>query len=290
MTSTQKQDWRGAALILASAGAFSTAGFFTRLITVDSWTVLFWRGIFGGAFIAAFVVASGRGAAAWTALRERWGITALVAACSALATVCFINALRRSTVADVTVIYATAPFLTAAIGWLWLGTRESRVTLVASVVALLGVVVMFGAAASDGHLFGDLLALVMTGLMSMFMVLVRRHRDVPMLPAAAASAFASAVLVSPVAAPLAPGGLEFLWLALFGITQFGLGLLLTLGSRLISPTRTALIGNLEIPLAPAMVWLAFGEVPALVSCAGGLLVLGAVVGDLWLRPAEGEQG
>ncbi len=287
MGAARGNNWWGVVLILASAAAFSTAGFFTRLIHVDSWTVLFWRGIFGGLFIAGYVWASGGGAAALKGMRERWGVTSLVAACSAVATVCFINALRRSTVADVTVIYATAPFLTAAIGWVWLGSRESRVTLAASGVALLGVVVMFGAAASEGHLFGDLLALAMTLLMAMFMVLVRRNRDTPMLPAAALSAFGSAVLVLPVASPLAPGGVAFVWLALFGITQFGLGLLLlTLGSRLISPPRTALIGNLEIPLAPAMVWLAFGEVPSLVSCAGGLLVLGAVVGDLWWRPAE----
>ena len=33
-------------LLLASAAAYSTAGFFTRLIHVDAWTLLFWRGLF----------------------------------------------------------------------------------------------------------------------------------------------------------------------------------------------------------------------------------------------------
>ena len=102
-----------------------------------------------------------------------------------------------------------------------------------------------------------------------------------MLPAAALSAFASALLVWPVVSPSAPDGMQFVYLVLFGVTQFGLGLLLlTLGSRLISPTRAALIGNLEIPLAPAMVWAAFGEVPPAATCVGGLLVMLAVIGDL----------
>jgi drug/metabolite transporter (DMT)-like permease len=40
--------------------------------------------------------------------------------CSTAATILYINAFRHSSVADVAVIFAVAPFLTAALGWLWL--------------------------------------------------------------------------------------------------------------------------------------------------------------------------
>jgi len=43
----------------------------------------------------------------------------LVAACSTLGTICFIHALHRTTVADVTILYATAPFIAAVMTWLW---------------------------------------------------------------------------------------------------------------------------------------------------------------------------
>ena len=46
--------------------------------------------------------------------------------------------------ADVLVINATAPFLTAALAWAWTGERERWTTLAASLVALLGVVVTVG--------------------------------------------------------------------------------------------------------------------------------------------------
>jgi hypothetical protein len=46
----------GLVVVTASAFAFSTAGFFTRLITLDVWTVLFWRGLFGGLAIGSYVV------------------------------------------------------------------------------------------------------------------------------------------------------------------------------------------------------------------------------------------
>ena len=38
----------GFARNLASAVAYSTSGFYTRLIPLDPWTILFWRGSFAG--------------------------------------------------------------------------------------------------------------------------------------------------------------------------------------------------------------------------------------------------
>ena len=268
-------------LVLLSAFAFSTAGLFTRLVETDVWTMLFWRGLFGGLLIAGYIVWRD-GPLAMAALR-RIGRPGLVAAgCSTAATICFINALRETSVADVLVINATAPFMTAAMAWAWTGVRERRTTLLASGVALLGVVVWScRAALGSGHLLGNGLALAMTVLISAMMVVMRHHRDVCMLPAAALSAFLCALVVWPWASPAAVTAVDFGWLVLFGTTQFGLGqLLLTLGLRSVSATRSALIGALETPLAPAIVWLVLGEVPALMTCVGGAIVLAAVVGDL----------
>jgi EamA domain-containing membrane protein RarD len=52
-----RQHRRGVVLIVAAAVAWSTAPFFTRLLHYDSWTILFWRGLFGGARVMAAVVA-----------------------------------------------------------------------------------------------------------------------------------------------------------------------------------------------------------------------------------------
>src|SRR3977135_2839465 len=261
MTESKSRSWRGVTLVVLSAFAFSTAGFFTRLIEVDVWTMLFWRGLFGGLFIAGYV-AWQHGGAVIGAFRQMGWRGRVAAGCSTAATICFVNALRQTTVADVLVINATAPFMTAGLAWLWTGARERWTTLAASLVALLGVVVTVGAALSSGHLFGNFLALLMTILISTMMVVIRRHRDVSMLPAAARAAFLCPLVVWPWAEPASATGWNFFYLALFGTTQFGLGLLLlTTGTRLISATRSALVGALETPLAPALVWLAFDAGP-----------------------------
>src|SRR5215475_4844159 len=118
------QPWLGGLLIVISAVAFSLAGFFARLIPLDAWTLLFWRGIYGGLFIAGAIVwLHGRDTLAAIRATGRAGL--LAAACSTLATICFINALQRTSVADVMVINATTPFFAAALAWLCTGERES---------------------------------------------------------------------------------------------------------------------------------------------------------------------
>jgi drug/metabolite transporter (DMT)-like permease len=63
-------------------------------------------------------------------------------------------------------------------------------------------------------------------------------------------------------------------------------LLLTLGTRLFSATRSALIGSLETPLAPAWVKLAVGEIPAAATVVGGLIVLAAILADILLKKSS----
>ncbi len=266
----------GILLTTASAVAYSTAGFFTRLIHLDAWTILFWRGIYAGLFIAGFMIWQNR-RGALAAIRAIGGPGLIAAGLSALATILFIHAFRRTSVADVTVIYATAPFVTAALGWLWTGERETWTTLAASAVAFLGVLVMVGGAAAHGHLTGDLLAFGMTLCMAVMMVIIRRYRQTSMLPAAGLSAFLCALLVWPFANPGAAGPGDMAYLVLFGATQLGLGLLLlTLGTRLISATESALVSALETPLAPIWVWLAFTEIPPPATLIGGAIVMAAV--------------
>jgi len=282
MTSQQDQVRIGILLALASAVAFSTAGLFTRLITVDAWTILFWRGLFAGLFIGGYVIWQHR-ARTLAAIRAIGWIGFIPVACTSLSTICFINALRLTDVADVVVIAATAPFVTAALGWLWTGERESRVTLGVSAVALAGVALMFDVSLSRDHLVGNLLACAMTVLISIPKVVIRHKREISMLPAASLGAFGCALAVLPVASPAAPSAADFAYLVLFGTSQFGLGLLLiTIATRLISATRSALIESLDTPLAPLWVWLAFGETPRLMTCIGGVVVMLAVIVDMLL--------
>jgi drug/metabolite transporter (DMT)-like permease len=272
---------QGVLLIFLSAIAYSSAGFFTRLIHLDAWTMLFWRGLFAGLMILCVIVVQERGRT--VAAIRAIGRPGLVAAlCSTTATILYLNAFRRTSVADVAVIFAAAPFLTAGLGWLWLGVTEAWATLAASLFALLGVTIMVGGAVAEGHLIGDLLAFGMTACMAIMMLIIRQQQQTSMLPAACLSALLCPLVVWPFVSPLAIDMGDMVNLFLFGTTQFGLGLVfLTLGGRLVSATENALINTLETPLAVAWVWLCFGETPSVTSFVGGIVVMAAVAAHVW---------
>jgi drug/metabolite transporter (DMT)-like permease len=272
---------QGVLLIVISAIAFSSAGFFTRLIHLDVWSMLFWRGLFAGLMILCVIIVQERRRTV-AAMRAvgRPGLAAAI--CSTAATFLYINALRRTSVADVAVIFAAAPFLTAGLGWLWLRLTVDWTTLGASLLALLGIGIMVGGAAIEGHLFGDILAFGMTVCMAIMMLIIRRHEHTPMLPAACLSALLCPLVLWPFCHPFALEAGDMVNLFLFGTTQFGLGLLLlTVGGQMVSATENALLNTLETPLAIAWVWICFGETPAATSVVGGTIVVAAVIAQVW---------
>lgn len=281
MTETTSQRRTGIALVVAAAVAWSTAPFFTRLLHLDSWTILFWRGLFGGGMIAAvLVLMQGRAGLRDLATIGKNGW--LVASLSTLAMVCFIPALQLTSVSNVAIIIATGPFVAAALAWIWLGEATRSRTLLASLVALCGVAIIVGNARAGSDILGIGLACLMTLAIAAMTVAVRRHRNTPMVAAAALSN----VLGSLVSIPFADGiagvtGTDVLVLAMFGFFQVALGLtLFVLGSRLLPSGRASLIATLETPLMPFWIWLAFQEVPTLRALLGGALVMGAVVADI----------
>jgi drug/metabolite transporter (DMT)-like permease len=269
-------DYRlGLILVTGSAVAWSTAGFFTRLIPLDIWTILAWRGLFGALGLAVVIIALRRADTLRGMLRMGWPGW-LFAAVSAVGMVLFITSLRHTTVAHVAVIYATVPFIAAALGWLVMRERPTAGAIVASLAALAGVAVMVGLG-TEGGLFGDLLAFGMTLSMAVMMIIARRFRDIPVMPAACLSALISGLACWPLGEPLAVSAYDLLLLALFGIVNSALGLaLFTLGARLLPAIETALIGALDAPLAPLWVWLAFGETPGGSTLIGGSIVFVAV--------------
>ena len=156
------------------------------------------------------------------------------------------------------------PFITAGLAWLILRERESGSTLGATAAAFAGMTIMAAPGGGRRPLpRRPAGASAMATLMSLVIVLIRRKKGVNMVPAVCGSALP--VLADRLAVRLADAGrcADLGLLALFGVSQFGLGLLLlAFGTPLVSATRGALIGVLQTPLGTLWVWLAFAEPPS----------------------------
>ena len=140
--------------------------------------------------------------------------------------------------------------------------------------------------AGGGHLFGDALALGMTLCMALVMIVIHRYPAVTMLVASCLSCLLTSLSVGPLASwDLTTADLGRL--VLFG-AQLGTGqALLTIGTRLVSATESALIGTLDAPLAPLWVWFAVDEVPSWQTVVGGGIVMAGVVAQILGRKGTG---
>jgi drug/metabolite transporter (DMT)-like permease len=291
MTSAEQHRQHRIGLILAASAAlcWSTSGLFVRGISADLMTMLFWRGLFSGSAVFAlfFFIERGRSIAVLRTL----GWPALgVALLSAMSMIAGISALRFTTVADAMVIYATVPFVTAALAYVVIGEKPSRSTLIGSTVALIGVGVMLWGAKMGGSLLGQFFAVLMTLGMAGFSTIMRKHRDVPMLPAMAASAWICSLACVWFAAPLSISTHDLLLCAAFGIVQNASGLALyTFASKRIPAAEATLLAALEVPFTPLWVFVFLGETPSIQTLVGGGIVLAAlsmhILSEFRRRPA-----
>lgn len=271
----------GIALVAAAAISWSTAPLFVRVLPFDSFTILFWRGVFGAVGIAAFLVMMQGVSGLIAQLRMSRGVL-LFAMLSAAAMLLYIPALQLTSVANVAIILATAPFAAAVLAWAWFGETPRTRTIVASTVAALGVAVTVGGASVVGDITGVALAVLMMLAIAGMTVAARRYRHTPLIGAGALSNVIGSAVSLPFAhSVMSVSAHDMSLFAAFGVLQVALGLtFFVLGSRHLPAAQSALIATVETPLMPFWIWLAFGDVPTAAQLIGGTVVLAAVVGDI----------
>jgi drug/metabolite transporter (DMT)-like permease len=276
---TSRERLRGAALICAAALCWSLSGLFVRLIGnhLDGWTIAFWRSAFMMLAVGSWLFAvHGRKvlsvyrAMGWPGMASGLllGVTFTM----------FILAITRTSVANAVVLQSAAPLASAVLGRIFLGERLAPPTLVAIVTAVGGVAMMFASALESGDLTGNMLALGVAILFGGNIVVVRAARGVDLVPATVLAGAVALLATLPRAKLGAPSASDFALLAAMGVCSLGLGLFLFMrGAPYLTTAQVGLLGLLEVILAPIWVWLAFDEVPAPLSLAGGAVVLSALV-------------
>jgi len=264
---------QGVLLVLISAAVFSSAGLFVKGVAADSWSILFWRGWSPVAFTLAYVY--------WRhGLRREFlqmgkpGVSAAIV--GALATCAFVPAFKYTSIANVSLIYAAVPFVAGAIAWVWMRERPALAVLLASLAAFCGVLIIVSGSLASVNLRGDILALLMTVGMAVFLCIYRRY---PQTPAAGPAMLSSLLLLPPallLGEPLAIPFREILLSCAFGLVFAVASVTMAEGARRLPSAETALISALETPLAPLWAYLVLSELPGSLTLFGGAIILAAV--------------
>ena len=291
MTGHDAHRRRGLALVAGSAVIWSTGGWIVRSLDVeDPWTIVAYRSLFATVALTLAVLVQHRGGAP-AAVRRMGRPGLLVGACFAVASISFVLALDRTSVAHVLVVVSTAPLVAAVLGRIVLGEVVRPRTWVAAGTTVLGVVVIATGTGGGASRSGDAIALVIPLVMATATVTIRRHDEVVMVPAMAVGTALALVVALVVGGGLpGVGARDLVLLAVFGGLQLGGGMALyAVGARLVPAADVALVSLLEPVLAPLWVWWFADEAPGTPAIVGGIVVLGAMalhtVADLRGRTA-----
>ncbi len=267
----------GPLLILIAALSWSTAGLFTRLVTTDIPTTLFWRSLIGG--VCVLII--------YQLIHKKPSLKALftfsfgefcIAALSTAGMICFISAFFFTTIANVSFVYGTMPLVTYFLALLFLKEKISAFSIACCIASTLGMIMItFGNATLDDYC-GIALALGMTFFMAALTVATKFFPQSDVTKATYLSAFLGALVVFPFSTHAILIISDYVWLGLYGLVNVGLGFgIYLLGVKRVSALSAALISLIEIPLAPIWAWLLFREQTNQIVIMGGTLITATAI-------------
>ncbi|MEL6314206.1 MAG: DMT family transporter [Pseudomonadota bacterium] len=270
--------------VLMAGGLWSTVGLGIRLIEeAVVWQILLYRSVSLSLFLYLFIRLR-TGESPLVQLR-RTGWPALIAGLAlVVAYAGGIFAIQSTTVANAMLLFATAPFMAAALGWIVLREKVRLATWIALLAAIGGVAVMIAGEVDGGAMLGNVAALGSAFGFAVFTVALRWGRSVEMLPAVFLSGLLGAVIMGiiclaaglPLVLSVQDGGIA----VGMGVFQVGAGLILyTLGSRSLPAAELTLLSMAEVVLGPLWVWIFLGEMAALNTLLGGAILLAAIAGN-----------
>ena len=267
---------RGLAVAATGVLIITPDSLLVRLVETDVWTILFFRGVLVAlALVAFFGVRLGRATPDIFLTMGRAGILSGILA--AASNILFVVSLTLTSVANTLVIVSAAPLFAAIHSRIFLREAISPRTWIAVLVVFIGIAAIFSGNLGGGALIGDLCAIGAALFFSGHLTTLRYAKHLNMVPSVALAGLFTALAVLPLAAPLSVSLRDLVLLTVMGFVMLPLALgLIALGPRLIPAPEVGLLILLESVLGPFWVWLVIGEVPAVQTFYGGVLVLGTL--------------
>lgn len=267
------------ALMVISSVGISFGGLVLRNIEdADVWQINFYRSLALVVSVTLIMLWRYRGQTVQK-VRQIGRPGFMAGALLAAAGICFLQAITNTTVANTLFTLSAIPFLTAFLAWLILREALQRSTLTTMLAAAVGVSVMMAEGIGTGSFYGNAMALLTALCFSGYAIIVRRNRNIDMLPAL----MVSGLLIMLIAGALRWDDLHIsthdLWLCLLlGAGLSGIAnMLFIAASRHLVAAELTLFMLLEFALGPIWVWIFINEVPTDWTIAGGAIVILAVI-------------
>jgi drug/metabolite transporter (DMT)-like permease len=214
----------------------------------------------------------------------------LAAALMALAGFFLIMSFQFTLIANAIFFISLTPLFAACLAWVFLKEKINHRTSIAMVIALIGVMIIFGTNINGEGALGMALACTMAVCYAASIVTIRTIPGANIILICTLNAVLTMILMLPLIGDFSLSHKDLIICLGLGVVQVGLGTVFVMsGARYVPAAQVSILALLEVVLSPLWVWIFAGEVPSVTTLIGGAVVLmGVTYQALGARQGAGK--
>ena len=251
-----------------------------RLADADTFTILFWRGIFFAIGVFIILFATYR-KSTFKELKNIGRPGIWIGLLSGIGGVTFIAAIQYTSIAKVLVIISTAPMVVAIISWAIINERPKLFTWISMLIIVTGIYIVMKGDTGTLNVMGSSLAVISIIAGGYSFALTRKYSNVNMVPAM----IVNALVVSCVGLAFSSSFYlpfdSLIYVIAGGILLAIAFSLITLAPRFIPASEVAMFMPLGTILGILSAWLVINEQPSSSSLLGGTIVVLTLFFHAW---------
>ena len=251
-----------------------------RLADSNSWTVLFWRGIFFAAGIIVILLITYRSKAVNELINiGKEGV--LIGLLTALGGTSFILAIHYTSIAKTLVIISISPIMVAIVSLIMLKEKPALYTWLSMILVFIGIYIVMSGDTSGMNLMGNLFALAAVVIGGFSFTLLRKYKNVNMVPAMAVNGIAIALIGFVFADSLVLSSQSMLYILASGVVLAVSFSLITIAPQYIPAPEVAMFFPLGTVLGTLLAWIIVKEQPSSNALIGGSIVIVTLFCHAW---------
>ena len=251
-----------------------------RLADADTFTILFWRGIFYALGVLAILFATYR-KNTFKELKNIGMPGIWIGILSGIGGVTFIAAIQYTSIAKVLVIISTAPMVVAIISWVLINEKPKLYTWISMLIIVSGIYIVMKGDIGTLNVMGSSLAVISIIAGGYSFALTRKYSNVNMVPAM----IVNALVVSGVGLAFSSSFYlpfdSLMYVVAGGILLAIAFSLITLAPRFIPASEVAMFMPLGTIFGIISAWLVINEQPSSSSILGGSIVVITLFFHAW---------
>tara|TARA_Y100000996_G_C22537093_1_gene648687 strand:+ start:160 stop:1020 length:861 start_codon:yes stop_codon:yes gene_type:complete len=246
---------------------------FIRLSNVDTWGLVFYRGIipFASVFFVMLLIYK----FSFFKVLFSSGYHGLIYVVTfSITNITFVLSIQNTNVANTLVMIATAPMLSAILGAIFLKELPDKKTWISIFITFLAIIYIFFDSLKLGNFYGDILGFITAIGLAVGAVTIRSAKSKNLVPAAVVGKLLVAIFALFFIKSFALVKNDLLIVPLMCILCVAIPfVLVTIAPRFIPAAEVNLFFLLETIIGPIWVWLIIKEQPSIETLQGGIIII-----------------